>query len=318
MSATATAGSQPAATGPFPSPRRPALAVPDARRMLRLPDGGPLELTALPEGRFNWCWMATSDQGRYLIKLNADQGMSHLRRLWRATRRATDAGVHVPPVTRVGDDPRCGPFLVQAWLDGQTLTDWLDAGGADEPGPQPWTALGRQIGLLHSSEQPGRAPRRVSRTTRARELHGMLGEARESGLIGDALVQAIVMRAAALLAETVDHDAVLCHLDIHPGNILVTEPGAVALLDFDHARPADPVYDFVKVQLWCVQRPEQLGLVLDGYTQVRALRQDHSFWSALAFYRMVNHISYCLYWSRRDPRHVGEWVAALKKEIESS
>jgi aminoglycoside phosphotransferase (APT) family kinase protein len=318
MSATATADPQPASSDLSRPPRRPELAVRDARRLLRLPETAPLELAELPEGRFNWCWMAASDQRRYLIKLNADQGISHLRRLQRATRRATEAGVHVPPVTHVGHDPRSGPFLVQTWLDGQTLTDWLDAGGAGEAGPQPWTALGRQIGLLHSSKPTGaRAPRRVSRIARARELAGMLDQARESGLLGDALVRATLTRAAALLAETVDHDAVLCHLDIHPGNVLVTGPAAVALLDFDHARPADPVYDFVKVQLWCARSPEQLRLVLDGYTHVRALRQDRSFWSALAFYRVVNHISYCLYWSRRDPRQVGEWVAALTKEIEA-
>jgi hypothetical protein len=91
----------------------------------------------------------------------------------------------------------------------------------------------------------------------------------------------------------------------------------VALLDFDHARPTDPVYDFVKMQMWCTQRPKQFRLIIDGYAQVRTLRQDQSFWSALDFYRMVNHVSYCLYWSCRDPRHVGEWVTALVKEIET-
>lgn len=302
----------------MPPPPPPTLSDRDVRRMLGLPEQAALELAELPDGRFNWCWKATSEQNRYLLKLNADQGISHLRRLQRSTRRAMRAGVQVPPVTRVGNDPHCGPFLVQTWLDGQTLGDWLEVGGADEHGSQPWAALGRQIGLLHSSDLTGvRTPVCIDRATRTRELRSMLAEAREAAVLDSVLEQATLRRSTALLEEMVDHDPVFCHLDIHPGNILLTGPDTVAVLDFDHARPTDPVYDFVKVQMWCAQRPEQFALVLDGYSRTRTLRQDQSFWSALAFYRLVNHLSYCLYWSRRNPRHVSEWVAALVKEIEA-
>lgn len=315
QNATARPSSQEASTL---SATRPALGAHDARRLLRLPEHAELDLVELPDGRFNWCWKATSDRGRYLLKLNADQGIRHLRRLERSTRRAAQAGVQVPPVDRVGIDPEFGPFLVQSWLEGQTLSDWLDAGGADGCDPLPWPGLGRQIGLLHSSDLVGvRAPARIGRSTRTRELRGMLTEAHRAELLDASLAEATLRRATTLLDEMVDHEPVFCHLDIHPRNILVTEPGAVALLDFDHARPTDPVYDFVKVQMWCAQRPEELRLVLHGYEQTRTLRQDQSFWSALVFYRMVNHLSYSLYWSHRDPSHVGEWIAALIKEIET-
>jgi aminoglycoside phosphotransferase (APT) family kinase protein len=312
---TARSASQEASTH---SATRPTLGVQDARRLLRLPEHAALDLAELPDGRFNWCWKATSGQGRYLLKLNTDQGISHLRRLERSTRRAAQVGVQVPPVDRVGIDPGCGPFLVQSWLDGQTLSDWLEAGDADECDPLPWAGLGRQIGLLHSSELAGvRSPARIGRSTRMRELRGMLTRTRRAGILDASLAEATLHRATTLLDEMVDHEPVFCHLDIHPRNVLVTGPGGVALLDFDHARPTDPVYDFVKVQMWCAQRPEEFRLVLHGYEQTRTLRRDQSFWSALAFYRIVNHLSYCLYWSHRDPRHVGEWIAALMKEIET-
>jgi aminoglycoside phosphotransferase (APT) family kinase protein len=315
QNATSRPSSQEASTL---SATRPTLVAHDARRLLRLPRHTQLDLAELPDGRFNWCWKATSGQGNYLLKLNTDQGISHLRRLERSTRRAAQAGVQVPHVDRVGIDPDIGPFLVQSWLEGQTLSDWLDAGGADACDPLPWTGLGRQIGLLHSSDLVGvRAPARIGRSTRTRELRGMLTEARRAGLLDASLAEATLRRATTLLDEMVDHEPVFCHLDIHPRNVLVTDPGAVALLDFDHARPTDPVYDFVKVQMWCAQRPEELRLVLDGYERTRTLRRDQSFWSALAFYRMVNHLSYCLYWSHRDPSHVGEWIAAVIKEIET-
>jgi hypothetical protein len=70
---------------------------------------------------------------------------------------------------------------------------------------------------MHSSDLTGvRTPERIGRPARSRELRGMVAQAREAGLLDDALADATLKPAAALLDEMVDHDPVFCHLDIHP------------------------------------------------------------------------------------------------------
>jgi aminoglycoside phosphotransferase (APT) family kinase protein len=298
--------------------RRPSLAEFSVRRVIGVPaDSAPLRLSALETGRFNWCWKVDSGEARYLLKLNNTLGIRHLRRLARATRAAATAGVAVPRVLNVGVDHDLGPFLVQQWIEGQTLTELLgDQPGSPGVDPAVWPRLGRQIGLLHQGRGP--APARTAvlgKDLRYRELRRLTARARRTGVLPAATATRVNSRALTLLDSMTDKHPVFSHLDVHSDNVLITSGQQVVLLDFDHARRADPARDFVKIRMWCTPDDKSFQRVRDGYHASRR-PEDPSFPAALDFYRLLNHVSYCLYWSTRDPEQINEWIAAIDQELE--
>ncbi|MDX2757332.1 phosphotransferase family protein [Streptomyces europaeiscabiei] len=276
-----------------------------------LPGAGTLSAQPLPQGRFNTCWHLTGADRSYLLKLNDREGETHLRQMAAAMSAAAARGVAVPRVLSVGTDPELGPFLLQEWLDGRTFAE---ARQDDAIEPDLWPRLGHQIALLHST-QPAPALTETS-ASRARRLTGLLDDLRRHRLISAALAEESRRRGLPLAEQLGIQECVNTHQDIYPDNILIRPGGKIALLDFDHATPAEAASDFVKLDRWCLPSAPDRQQLLDAYWQQRGEPADLLFEQRLAFHRLVITLSYFLYWHGRDPTQLHGCTAALRTELE--
>lgn len=279
-----------------------------ARRLAS--DAEVISVRRLPQGRFNTCWQLTGHDRSYLLKFNNREGEAHLQKTAEAMIGAAARGVEVPQVLRLGRDPNLGPFLLQEWLPGRTFTE---ARRTDAITANLWPALAEQIALLHNGSTIAVPATPASRVRHLSDLLHRLG--RDQLIPAD--LEEVARRRGAVLADMLgDHPVVNTHQDIHPDNILIRPGGQIALLDFDHATIAEDVSDFVKIDRWCLPAGEDRRLLLDAYWRQRGQPADPMFEHRLAFYRLVIHLSYVLYWHNRDSTQIPGCVAALRNELE--
>ncbi|MEV6929648.1 phosphotransferase [Dactylosporangium sp. NPDC051485] len=274
-------------------------------------DADVLDVQRLPQGRFNACWSVTGSHDRsYLLKLNDREGETHLRRVADAMTDAAARGVAVPRVLRVGTDPDLGPYLLQEWLPGRTFAE---ARQADAISADLWPALAEQIALLHNDPA---ADVPMTPAGRVRQISDLLDRLGWDELIHADLAESARRRGTILADQLGDHPIVTTHQDIHPDNILIRPGGQIVLLDFDHATRAEDASDFVKIDRWCRPKDQDRRHLLNVYWRQREQPADPLFEQRLAFYRLVIHLSYVLYWQDRDAAQIPGCVAALRAELE--
>ncbi len=273
-------------------------------------------LRPVAEGRFNECWRVTGARdGDVLVKLNRTARPGHLPRVARLMAAARAAGVRVPRILAQGSDPVLGPYLVQEWISGTTLADVLSGSGSP-PTDTVWAELARQIARFHAQANIGEPGHSVTAEQRLGELTGLLEQGRAVGCVPDALAHRVTRWATGAVAGLRAYDSVVVHEDLHPGNILLTADGGVALLDFDHSRHSDTAHDFVKLTRWCIPSEREFGILLTAYWKERGTAEETDFLRRLAFYRVLSLVSYCLYWADRSADGVRESQKELTRELE--
>jgi aminoglycoside phosphotransferase (APT) family kinase protein len=73
-----------------------------------------------------------------------------------------------------------------------------------------------------------------------------------------------ILREAARVSDLVR--AALSHGDLHTPNTLVNDGRFVAILDFEHAKFWDAVFDFVKLRMWTFEsQPGSEAPFMEGY-----------------------------------------------------
>lgn len=186
--------------------------------------------------------------------------------------RARAAGVRMP-VLHAGLDGRA----VQAGPDGSWLRayDWVDAVPVELGAPGSPAAVGELLARLHRSapstttEVDGGPPDRwYERPPALSELDAMLGT-------GAWWVPRLAERMASLpglvgLVEPSDPARlVLCHRDLHPGNVVVDGQGGLVVLDQDDLGPADPARELARAMFdwWSDPRPhiEAIRTMYEAY-----------------------------------------------------
>ncbi|MFN8518853.1 MAG: aminoglycoside phosphotransferase family protein [Chloroflexota bacterium] len=162
--------------------------------------------------------------------------------------RRRAAGVRMPALHRgrTGDLAQPGPG--GTWL---RVYDWMDAGPADLASPETAGAVGALLARLHrgaptlTSEVDGTPPDpwfEVPPT--AADLETLAGDAAAAGVSWAGRLADRLRDVPGLLdiVRPVDPARlVLCHRDLHPGNVLLDETGGLVVLDPDDVGPADPV-----------------------------------------------------------------------------
>lgn len=152
----------------------------------------------------------------------------------------TDAGIRVPRAMR-RDVVRDGPFSVVA-------VERIRAEGAID-----WVEVGRMVARVHSipvEEITGRHPAPHASTFPWWDLPALLGEV--SDLLDDSAHRALV-EATERCATWVDRaplvPEVLCHGDVHPGNVMSGPDGPV-LLDWDLLCTGPACWDHAPLMTW--------------------------------------------------------------------
>lgn len=155
-------------------------------------------------------------------------------------RRLHSAGIAVPD-----------PMRDEAFGEGDlVVTSWARVTGS---GSVDWVSIGRAVARLHKESSddlvPGDHPVADPRCFPWWDFDGLLGELAES--IDTAALAAIqrVLDRHAGWADWSGERLVLCHGDIHPGNVVVGVDGPV-LLDWDLLCLAPREWDLAAMSVW--------------------------------------------------------------------
>lgn len=166
---------------------------------------------------------------------------------------------------------------------------------------------GVAVGRLHAEKTPCFSnsisdPERCCRSWTdlvCERLERLIPSNRAAGIVGDselnAMESAIYEAAKRLSNVTVP---ALVHCDLYPPNTLVSNGRFTALLDFEHAKFMDPVFDFVKLGMWVFEPiPDAAGPFWDGYVSSfsRADRFQERLWVCVGLELLAGFP----YWKRR-------------------
>lgn len=137
------------------------------------------------------------------------------------------------------------PYSIQEWVPGELLMELLRK--------QPWRVwqLGRMFGRMHA-----RLHRICPPDVRTIDADDWLD------LLPPALAEA---------AARESRPVAFCHLDYHPGNVLVKGSAISGIIDFTDARIADPAFDIGRTRALLLVSPLPAGPLRPVYNQFRKL-----------------------------------------------
>nr|WP_280949257.1 aminoglycoside phosphotransferase family protein [Friedmanniella luteola] len=165
-------------------------------------------------------------------------------------------GVSAPEIVAVVDlDPIIGvPVIVSRFLPGHRLSPGRGT-------PQVWAAVGAEIRVLHRASAAQMPPGLRSFTQTGDVDPRVLAERlRAAGRLSAGTAARLVRLADQLVDDVLpDLHPVLCHGDLHAGNVLAAAGRLVGIVDFAGAGWLDAAWDFVGVPLTAVPP------MLDGY-----------------------------------------------------
>jgi aminoglycoside phosphotransferase (APT) family kinase protein len=192
------------------------------------------------------------DDGRVLRLLRDPSARDRLDREAVAVRAAEQAGIPVPSAfDTIVVDGR--PGLVMERVDGADLMTALSR--------RPWRIIGaaRQLGRLQARLHDAVAPAALP------DLRETLRERVDTAPHLPPRLRAHVL---ALLAELPDGDRI-CHMDLHPGNVIFGERGPV-VIDWANATRGDPVGDLARtiLILRCAAVPGDMSSLLRAVDRV--------------------------------------------------
>jgi aminoglycoside phosphotransferase (APT) family kinase protein len=224
-------------------------------------------------GYGNQTWRVVDAAGRpHVLKLGDPASAPKWRSAHRALELAAREGVPVPELVYDGHHGR-RLVRVFTWVDGAIAKDRE----LDEAQEERFVAsLGRAVAALHrvrldgfSSRLDGSAP---VFARWADYLAHRFQEVRARCEATGAIAPAVVDRAASVLdALAGSFDAVaepvLCHRDLHPGNLVLGPDGTIhGIIDWDMAEPWDRAGDWFKLEYEVLRtRPGRTDDLLAAY-----------------------------------------------------
>ena len=200
-------------------------------------------------------------------------------------------------------------YSLMTALPGSPARSWMTTAGVD----QVYRQMGVLLRQMHTIPMPGygyirdqgvETPMSSNLEYMTHAFEGAFRRFREAGGDPD-LARALEAIASGNMHLTVSKGPVLCHDDLHPGNVLVQQaPGGQlslsGLIDFGNARAADPLFDLAKAIFCSSHEDARAGVPLrEGYGEV-----DHpNPGAALWLYTMHHRVSMWAFLTRlgHDP-----------------
>ena len=251
----------------------------------------------------------TTADGEFLLKIAPSAAeIARFGTTQDMTAQARAGGVNTPAVITVGA-VREHPYLVQQFAPGLDAEDaWPSLSAAARA--TFWRDFGRAVAAMHSltglAFTEGRVPA-------GREADwGAHIEVRVTRLHKENVRAAVLTRPeidrASEKIRTWAHETAahvmpaLVHRDLCLRNVLVSEGKLTALLDFEHARFSDRVFDFVALSANVFSvHPEGEALFLDGYREQYPFPPE-AFKKRLAVADGLEYFGGLAYWSRTSDR----------------
>jgi aminoglycoside phosphotransferase (APT) family kinase protein len=241
-----------------------------ARNALRS-DGLSAEHHPVGFGNENWR-LRDTDGSCFVLKIGDSGNAAKWSSSHVALELAQAAGLHVPRLVHLGE---LDGHLVRifTWIDGET-------GTSIQPGTAKSERLLRTTGAavrtLHtvardsfSSRLDGSAPTFPTwRTYIEHRLVQIRFRCEETGAVEPALLDRACGLATALAADVdISAEAVLCHRDLHPDNLIVDSDGAlIGIIDWDAAEAWDRAGDWFKLEFdLLAAHPDGSEILHDAY-----------------------------------------------------
>lgn len=186
-------------------------------------------------------YLAASNRGNLVLKLRsafrhvaASRSASALLQRRQLTTQTVVVG---PTSTDVGW------LLGLSWVPGAHLgSEYLKQASEREV-----REIGRGLGLALANIHKISGPSSTWALKANQRFHAKLQYASGLSLLDQSLAQALVRRWASLETSLRSAPTSLTHRDLMPGNVLLLDARFGCFIDFEHARMADPLYDFVKL-----------------------------------------------------------------------
>ncbi len=236
-------------------------------------DGVTVERRLVGFGNENWR-VRESGGSRYVLKVGDRGNEAKWRSSHVAYGLAAAAGVPVPELVHVGE---FDGYLVRifTWIDGLTAIDL--AGDAVRRG-RLVRSVGDAVHTLHSIEREGFSSRLDGSAPSFPTWRGYIeyrlrqirARCEITQAVDDGLLNQACQAATDLAAEVTDSaDAVLCHRDLHPDNLIVDTDGTlIGIVDWDGAEAWDRAGDWFKLEF------ELLRVCPDGEDDLLAAYLD--------------------------------------------
>ncbi len=172
-------------------------------------------------------------------------------------------------------------YLLLHWLEGLTLDSVLSTMTESEQ-YRIGCIAGRQLKRLHDTPLDIEAfSHRNLKAKKERELNAYLtSDVREQD---DQQIVAFIQQNMEMIGKG---PKVLEHSDYHPGNLILTPQGDLAIIDFNGSHPGDAYEEFYKLELFVIEQSEQFCIgQIHGYFNgdpPQAFWQAHSVYTAHA------------------------------------
>jgi aminoglycoside phosphotransferase (APT) family kinase protein len=201
-------------------------------------------------------WLVTGADRRVLVKF-AVRGARDAN-VAAAVEIARAAGVRTPALLDVGTDPGTGRrFAVFEYVEGRSAADVVP--GLPAAAQRRFFAgLAEQCAALHAAPvgtfADGAAPGARAFPTWEALVVSRVGALEERYAGVGLAVDGAVAAAAAVVADLAarvspDVGPALTHRDVYLDNVVVDPQGRPVLIDFEHAKPWDPLADLAKLDL---------------------------------------------------------------------
>jgi Ser/Thr protein kinase RdoA (MazF antagonist) len=144
------------------------------------------------------------------------------------------------------------------------LYDWVSVRPLDLASPETPSAIGDLIARMHlngpalSVEPDGGPPSGWYDRTPDLEWFARTAQSAQpwAARLAERLDNLRQLRAVVALVDPAQ--TLLCHRDLHPGNVLADESGSPVVLDWDNLGPADPTRELAEALFdwWCDPEPD--------------------------------------------------------------
>jgi aminoglycoside phosphotransferase (APT) family kinase protein len=223
-----------------------------------------------------------------------------------ALRRVPHPDVLLPPTAT-----DAGWILGLRWVDGRSLVDTPVATWSPAQAARFGTDLGQWMRRLHTIRFAHRtwrakAERRFAEKSQLCHNAGLVG-GRLAGQVADMWQEYRPVLATAPLC--------LIHRDLQPGNLLVHDSGFTAVIDFERAHLADPLYDFVKLEQYVF--PLHPGIAPSLRAAYGLDLSDGNVCARMAAVSLIEHLSLLNYFQKQSkPDLIADQQQRLRRLVE--
>lgn len=282
-----------------------------------------LRLTRLNKGWGHISWIVRTSSGRYLLKIGLRR--PDLADLYRQVAAQQQAAGRIPTPLVVAISDHGGalqrPHFVQTWVpgtDGETLLPHLGSRSLSDFGH----ALGTTVATMHSIPGARFAEDCAGTITYASwtdacqsRLARMTTDNERAAVLPGPVLRTVTDHLAKLVGDLPDTIVPrLTHRDLYlPNTLLLADRHAeVGLLDWESAAFYDPVWDFVKLNMWVFdQHPQLRAPFMDGYTAGEPLPE--AFEERLSLYQGIEYLAAFPYFGATWPD--GEMLTGFRRRL---